>query len=144
MKAIPLNNAGRRALKAGDRVRGRSGHEHTVTRNPWSYYTDIWLIGLSGAVFSLDRVTHLLTDEPEQPTPTEADALRAELDKLREAWRPIETAPRDGTLILVYATAGQHGLPELYSLCSWHEQAGFCICELRKPTHWMPLPKPPH
>lgn len=58
-------------------------------------------------------------------------------------WREIESAPKNGTLFLAYAEAGQHDLPPLYSLCAWHPDAGFCIDELREPTHWMSLPKPP-
>lgn len=57
-------------------------------------------------------------------------------------WRHISTAPTDGTLILVWAPAA-HGLPAMYSLCAWHPDAGFCIDELREPTHWQPLPEAP-
>lgn len=62
---------------------------------------------------------------------------------LSSQWQPIETAPKDGTLFLAYAAAGQHDLPALYSLCAWHPDAGFCIDELREPTHWQPLPQSP-
>lgn len=58
-------------------------------------------------------------------------------------WKPIDSAPKDGTLFLAYAEAGQHDLPALFSLCAWHPDAGFCICELREATHWQPLPAPP-
>lgn len=64
-------------------------------------------------------------------------------ERAKTTWRDIATAPKDGTLFLAYAEAGQHGLPELYSLCSWNEFGGFCICELRNATHWMPLPAGP-
>lgn len=57
-------------------------------------------------------------------------------------WRPIETAPKDGTLFLVWASSYE-GLPAMYSLCAWQPDAGFCIDELRTPSHWMPLPEPP-
>lgn len=87
---------------------------------------------------------------------TSADAVCcaiAEIERLRAAqvgahvgagWQPIATAPKDGTLFLAYAEAGQHELPALFSLCAWHEDAGFCICELREPTHWQPLQPPPN
>lgn len=58
------------------------------------------------------------------------------------AWQEIATAPRDGRSILVYAPPA-HGLNELYSVCAWDENAGFCIDELRVPSHWQPLPAPP-
>ncbi len=71
------------------------------------------------------------------------------------AWQPIETAPKDGTRIMV---ASEHGawiaeyLPVYESgyrpdspwnsvmLNHWHIPQ-----HLRhiKPTHWMPLPEPP-
>ena len=54
-------------------------------------------------------------------------------------WQLIETAPKDGTIIIVFAPGKELGLPDFVGLCSWHEDAGFCICELRNPTHWMPF-----
>jgi len=57
-------------------------------------------------------------------------------------WQDISTAPKDGTLMLVWAP-GVHGLPSMHALCAYHADAGFCIDELRAPTHWMPLPTPP-
>lgn len=57
-------------------------------------------------------------------------------------WRPIETAPKDGTLFLTWAPPVQ-GLPAMFSLCAWHPDAGFCIDELREPMYWWPLPDPP-
>lgn len=56
-------------------------------------------------------------------------------------WQTIESAPKDRE-ILVYAPAYQD-LRFLISVCKWNESAGFCIDELRQPTHWMELPKPP-
>lgn len=55
-------------------------------------------------------------------------------------WLPIETAPKD-RVIEVYAPP-THGLNAMVSLCEWHEDAGFCICELREPTHWRPHTPP--
>ena len=57
-------------------------------------------------------------------------------------WQPIETAPKDRSLFLVWAP-GRDGLGPMFSLCAWHPDAGFCIDELREPTHWMPLPPSP-
>jgi hypothetical protein len=51
-----------------------------------------------------------------------------------EGWRPIESAPKD-RVIEVFAP-GVHGLNDLVSLCEWHPDAGFCVCEVRSPTHW--------
>ena len=76
-------------------------------------------------------------------------------------WQPIETAPRDGTKVLVWAVkwAGEIHGPTDSAVCDiasfsnghsdypgtdWWDCAGgdayatWCI-----PSHWMPLPAPP-
>ena len=75
-------------------------------------------------------------------------------------WQPIETAPKDGTDILVYMPdVNLHGTPAFYqwcivvaywerhfdkwstshvSGCDWDEDLVSNYA-----THWMPLPKPP-
>lgn len=57
------------------------------------------------------------------------------------SWLPIECAPTDGREIVVYAPA-RDGLKELVSLCAYHPDAGFCIDEIRSPTHWQPFSRP--
>jgi hypothetical protein len=54
-------------------------------------------------------------------------------------WQTIETAPQDGTLILVREPRCS-GLAVMY-LHGWKYESGN-ICYL-EPTHWMPLPPPP-
>lgn len=64
------------------------------------------------------------------------------------AWRPIETAPRKGDLVLV---AGGTCWGTTLAQCSngqWREPAPEeCDCRwashLVYPTHWQPLPEPP-
>lgn len=53
-------------------------------------------------------------------------------------WWPIATAPKN-RLIVVYAPE-REGLQEMASMCQWHPDAGFCIDELREPTHWSEKP----
>lgn len=67
-------------------------------------------------------------------------------------WRPIETAPRDGSRFLAYGG----GLDDQVETCSWSE--GTCCWNLEtftaddrddepdgycRPTHWLPLPPAP-
>lgn len=62
-------------------------------------------------------------------------------------WQPIETAPRDGTEVLVYATLPDHlqwadpdkQLRPVVRVTAWHPDAGWCVDELREATHWCPL-----
>lgn len=70
-------------------------------------------------------------------------------------WEPIESAPKDGTFILMYKSVGTHYLDNEYTpfyVCQWLENGtyggpGWFYGEgeffLRNPTHWMPLPAPP-
>lgn len=61
-------------------------------------------------------------------------------------WRLIDTAPRDGTFLLLFAASGD----EVSALCpyqvarwthgNWESEDARLI---GKPTHWMPLPPPP-
>jgi hypothetical protein len=57
-------------------------------------------------------------------------------------WRPIASAPRNGTLVLFYAPSYED-LPEMMGVCAYHPDGGWCVDELRNVTHWMPLPAPP-
>ena len=62
-------------------------------------------------------------------------------------WQPIETAPRDGTWILL--TGGSVGWdwdgdskPRVVAAQFSERNAGH-YGEYENPTHWMPLPEPP-
>jgi len=76
--------------------------------------------------------------------------MQAEIERLRALveWRPIETAPKDGTFLLLFdphndrtITVGfwsTQGLgPE------WARWVSIPGAFGRKPTHWLPLPPPP-
>lgn len=71
-------------------------------------------------------------------------------------WQPIETAPKDGTAVIVYGgndeangklQVGQ-GFWDSYvcmvsgTMMRWCWENGAVPCD-PQPTHWMPLPKPP-
>lgn len=74
-----------------------------------------------------------------------------------DAWHPIETAPKDGTEMMLFDPSFHR-----FKIGSWREDdfmnsvgamwlddsyddfsCGFCSCPL-EPTHWMPLPTPPN
>lgn len=50
-------------------------------------------------------------------------------------WQPIETAPKDGRVVLLCDQMGNRWTDSSH----WHIKNG---CGL-PPTHWMPLPEPP-
>lgn len=70
-------------------------------------------------------------------------------------WQPIETAPRDGTKILVFTIHGDIELTEYYE--QWHDEyepvENDLFRKVRKKAYegwnsnafeyWMPLPEPP-
>ena len=65
-------------------------------------------------------------------------------------WQPIETAPKDGTWVLL---SGGHPdfddcKKEIKSFSMemrvfWLDDAPYQWSEYNEPTHWMPLPNPP-
>ena len=72
--------------------------------------------------------------------------LRSEIERLKAGgWQPIETAPKDGTWILVYTPENEE-FKGGHSVATWAMNTwiydGMCPEEW-PPTHWMPLPQPP-
>lgn len=77
-------------------------------------------------------------------------------------WQPIETAPKDGTSVLLCKEIDADGNPIDWSedlktaqvfvqVAAWWEDCWVVYCSLIEdpllhfePTHWMPLPDPPH
>ena len=83
--------------------------------------------------------------------PTESAAIAA-WNRRAGGWRPIETAPKDGTEILLYCPEwdtpylGAWGHAEDSILDGWMSPDVLPLkwTELvESPTHWMPLPAPP-
>lgn len=55
-------------------------------------------------------------------------------------WQPIDTAPKDGTEILVYESGQYEG----YDVEEWDvERCCWKRCDEANPTHWMPIPPNP-
>jgi len=63
-----------------------------------------------------------------------------------ENWQPIETAPKDGTYVLVYGYRS-HVDGSVMHVVRWTKGDGWAAdgddLGEQKPTHWMPLPPPP-
>jgi hypothetical protein len=67
-------------------------------------------------------------------------------------WQPIETAPKDGTAILVRVPNYAYDSSETMTVVRWRHECweltrGGSYAEDHDlnatPTHWMPLPEPP-
>ena len=58
-------------------------------------------------------------------------------------WRPISTAPTDGSLIIVATNRHDKDLGPLVTVCRYRPDAGFTVDELRYTQWWMPLPPAP-
>lgn len=67
-------------------------------------------------------------------------------------WQPIETAPKDGTTVLLYRYCepwdvfGYGAWEESHSVAGWIAHGFFeppGNLGLAAPSHWMPLPGPP-
>jgi hypothetical protein len=82
----------------------------------------------------------------------------SEAERASPRWRPIETAPKDGTEILICGGTfvddnDWTATPWPYGRCSivrwyddsWEGEPNHSHDEFRRhePTHWMPLPPPP-
>ena len=67
----------------------------------------------------------------------EVMGLRTILDKFVGPWRPMTTAPKDQTILVI--TNSVEGLHPIISKCEWHESGGFCVDEIRSPIGWRPL-----
>ena len=59
-------------------------------------------------------------------------------------WMPIETAPRDGSNVLVFVPqSGEQFVAHHKRNMDWVYALGQFGAVLCEPTHWMPLPEPP-
>lgn len=79
------------------------------------------------------------------------------IDPDANGWLPIETAPKDGTKIDLWARLEGTDIFERVTDCSWQEMADWTGAEymgwdglwihrhrvFTGPTHWRPLPEPP-
>jgi hypothetical protein len=74
---------------------------------------------------------------------------RAHLELLDKCqWQPIETAPKDGSVVLLAKRSnviGPHQFIEHKGPCGkqWYSAYQLSYIWVEHPTHWMPLPDPP-
>ena len=81
-------------------------------------------------------------------------AIQSQPDVVVGGWQPIETAPKDGTRVLLYLAAPWSRV----ELARWYQPWGnwqtdgdepdpfrdeYCGIGSQLPTHWQPLPPPP-
>jgi hypothetical protein len=113
----------------------------------------------------ITRLRHAITtasnDDMSAPWTSErarhAERVNAMMDAVEAlSWRSIETAPRDGTLILgccrgpeKWSDVGfwHDGSQNYRQTAGWYEECyrgDLLTARPVQPTHWMPLPEPPH
>jgi hypothetical protein len=128
--------------------------DESLTPGKWTVFDGCsWRrIGLEGTLTNvIEPTTHPYDRHPDLHARREdldaVCALRNLLPSLvalaeREAWQPIASAPRDGTLILLHGhdqiNPGYYdATPRIGGYGPWHWGITF------QPTHWMRLPEPP-
>lgn len=67
-------------------------------------------------------------------------------------WQPIETAPKDGRLLLVFSECAPF-IQDFITIRYWNKERkaftlpfnarNMVVLSFYKPSHWMPLPSPP-
>lgn len=71
-------------------------------------------------------------------------ATRAMREFETALWQPIETAPRDGTRVLVFAPAAGSEYPaNTQRVDRWHNGGWWQMRPAQPYTHWRPLPAGP-
>jgi hypothetical protein len=81
-------------------------------------------------------------------------ALQLAIEHMKRGqWQPIETAPKDGTTIIIFDSYSDDKSIDGYGVCTarWDYSLKWWIMHQRysnvisliNPTHWMPLPQPP-
>lgn len=77
----------------------------------------------------------------------EARAYIESLERDAARWQPIETAPRDGALLLLACSNWPHsevlGKPVPIKVGGYWDGRWNVFGASWEPTHWMPLPAPP-
>lgn len=73
-----------------------------------------------------------------------AETVKAYLAALGDGWQPIETAPRDGTRVLLFAPATKDRAAVVRNDYWWSQERAWAHMRPdHSYTHWRPLPAPP-
>ena len=65
---------------------------------------------------------------------------------MNDVWMPIDTAPKDGSAVLVWDGYNQTTAIWCAEFTGWElavPSDGYIDSNCISPTHWMPLPEPP-
>ena len=95
----------------------------------------------------------LAADVPEEEWAKLPKDMAAQASQTTNGWQPIETAPKDGTNVILYGSyESKPGEPFVVAGMSWDSEPvgwtnGDCwateVGDRWVPTHWHPLPCPP-
>jgi hypothetical protein len=130
---------------------GRHGYTLAIaqledSRDQWKARAEELHVAWESAKSELNEA---LADVGVSETQRLADAL-LELSDLRQAhaWQPIETAPKDGTPVLLFGKFTSLSGAEGGYIGQWfqgYSDRGWWVVSALPffPTHWMPLPEPP-
>lgn len=98
----------------------------------------------------LDRAATRITELSEDLKQACHDRDRYQADVERMGWQPIETAPKDGTAVLLYAAVPPRMavpivMPGFFDEMDdvWCSTLDTVDSPFVDPTHWQPLPPPP-
>jgi hypothetical protein len=99
-------------------------------------------------------ILNTLLDKNRFTDGVEISALTHAIEHMKRwQWQPIETAPKDGTTIIIFDSYSDDKGIDGYGVCTarWDYSLKWWIMHQRysnvisliNPTHWMPLPEPP-
>lgn len=93
-----------------------------------------------------DEIEQILLGRRDHWAEIQVACMAIQADRQRDQWQPIETAPQNGTrIILMWEPFG--GVSEHVELGRWSERSGWVNTYGHAftgyPTHWMPLPAAP-
>lgn len=98
----------------------------------------------------LNKLALAATQKGKREMTKTLDDIKREMDYLQDkgllmVWQPIETAPKDGTDIIVNMPQVESGCTFIYWKDGWRlTYDGKFLCpHVTSPTHWMPLPVAP-